>query len=68
MIDFLKSPQIRNALYSLLTIAMAVILTQLIIRFINKRIKDLKRRYSARKNTIYIITFLTIGSMLFFSL
>ena len=60
MMDFLRFPIAQKALYSLLIIALAVVLTQLIVRFINRRVEDLKRRHSARKNTIYLITFLTM--------
>ena len=60
MPEFLLSPTIQKAIFSLLTILAAFILTRVITRIINRQIKDLKRRHAARKTIVYIFSFLAI--------
>ncbi|MBW1911673.1 MAG: mechanosensitive ion channel family protein, partial [Deltaproteobacteria bacterium] len=50
----------QKVIFSLLTVLAAYILSMLIIRLINRQIKDLKRKYTARKTIVYIISFLAI--------
>jgi small-conductance mechanosensitive channel len=60
MPEFLQSTFVQKAIFSLLTVLAAYILSRLIIRLINRQIKDLKRRYTARKTIVYIFSFLAI--------
>jgi small-conductance mechanosensitive channel len=60
MPEFLQSTFVQKAIFSLLTLLVAYILSVLIIRVINRQIKDLKRRYTARKTVVYIFSFLAI--------
>ncbi len=60
MLEYLKSPIVQRALYSLLTIIAAYVISALINRFINQQIQDLKRRYTARKTVVYIVSFLAL--------
>jgi len=60
MIEYLSSPNVQKVLFSLLTIFVAYILAILINRIVNKTITDLKKRYSARKAVVYIISVLAI--------
>ncbi len=60
MLEYLKSPIVQRAIYSLLTVIAAYVISALINRFINKQIRDLKRRYTARKTVVYIVSFLAL--------
>ena len=60
MPEFLRSAFVQKAIFSLLTILTAYILSVVLIRLINKQIKDLKRRYTARKTIVYVFSFLAI--------
>jgi len=60
MIEYLSSPNVQKVLFSLLTIFVAYILAILINRIVNRTITDLKKRYSARKAVVYIISVLAI--------
>lgn len=54
-----------NLVFSLLVIIATYLLTFLIIRMINRGVSDLKKRYSARKYTIYVATFLSLVVIVF---
>lgn len=54
-----------NLVFSLLVIIVTYLLSFLIIRMINRGVSDLKKRYSARKYTIYIATFLSLVIIVF---
>jgi small-conductance mechanosensitive channel len=58
--EFLKSPVVQKAFYSLLTVLVAYVLSLVITRMVNKQLKDLRRRYTARKTIVYIFSFLVI--------
>jgi len=60
MPEFLQSIFVQKVIFSLLTVLAAYILSALIIRLINRQIKDLKRKYTARKTIVYIFSFLAI--------
>jgi len=60
MPEFLQSTFVQKAIFSLLTILTAYILSVVIIRLINKQVKDLKRRHTARKTIVYVFSFLAI--------
>jgi small-conductance mechanosensitive channel len=60
MPEFLQSAFVQKAIFSLLTVLVAFILTMVITRLINRQMKDLKRRYTARKTIVYIFSFLAI--------
>jgi small-conductance mechanosensitive channel len=60
MPEILQSPFMQKVIFSLLTVLVAYILSVLIIRLINRQIKDLKRKYTARKTIVYIFSFLAI--------
>lgn len=60
MIEYIRSPNIQKLLFSLLTIFVAYILSLLINRIINKTVSDLKKRYTARKAVVYVISVLAI--------
>lgn len=62
--EFLKSPVVQKALYSLLAVLIAYLLSAIITRMVNKQVKDLKRRYTARKTIVYIFSFLAIISII----
>lgn len=64
MLEHLKSPVVQQVLFSLLAIVFAYIIRTILTRLINKQIKDLKRRYTARKTVVYILSFLTIVAIL----
>jgi len=65
MSEFISSPVFMNLVFSLLIIIVTYLLTFLIIRMINRGVSDLKKRYSARKYTIYIATFLSLVIIVF---
>lgn len=65
MSEFISSPVFMNLVFSLLIIIVTYLLTFLIIRMINHGVSDLKKRYSARKYTIYIATFLSLVIIVF---
>jgi len=54
-----------NLIFSFVVIIVTYLLTFLIIRLINRGMSDLKKRYSARKYTIYIATFLSLVVIVF---
>jgi len=56
MKELLASPTFLKFVFSFFTILIIYLITLIIIRIINKSIKDLKRRYTARKFTVYIAT------------
>ena len=58
---FELTPHAVKALISLAIVLVIYIIMLLIVRIINKRIADLRRRHSARKATLYIATFLALG-------
>ncbi len=60
MPEILQSPFVQKSVFSLLTVLIAFILTKVIIRIINKQIKDQKRRHTARKTIVYIFSFIAI--------
>ncbi|MFW6140851.1 MAG: mechanosensitive ion channel family protein [Acidobacteriota bacterium] len=60
MLEYLQSPNIRKLLFSLLTIFIAYIISLLISRIVNKTVVDLKKRYTARKAVVYIVSALAI--------
>jgi small-conductance mechanosensitive channel len=60
MKELLASPYFQKGLISFITLIIAYLIAALTIKIINKNIKDLKKRYSARKFTIYTATFLSI--------
>ncbi len=60
MPEFLQSTFVQKAIFSLLTILTAYILSVVIIRLINKQVKDLKRRHTSRKTIVYVFSFLAI--------
>lgn len=60
MKELLASPYFQKGLISFITLIIAYLIAALTTKIINKNIKDLKKRYSARKFTIYTATFLSI--------
>lgn len=58
---FELSPNIIRGIISIAVILATYIVILAIVKIINKRIIDLKRRHSARKATLYIATFLAIA-------
>jgi len=60
----MQSPFVQKAMFSLLVILIAYVLSFVIIRLINKQVKDLKRRYTARKTIVYVCSFLAIISII----
>jgi len=60
MKELLASPYFQKGLISFITLIIAYLIAALTTRIINKNIKDLKKRHSARKFTIYTATFLSI--------
>jgi small-conductance mechanosensitive channel len=60
MKELLASPLFQKGLLSLITLVIAYLIAALTTRIINKNIKDLKKRHSARKFTVYTATFLSI--------
>jgi len=60
MKELLASPYFQKGLISFITLIIAYLIAALITKIINKNIKDLKKRYSARKFTVYTATFLSI--------
>ncbi|HZX09319.1 MAG TPA: mechanosensitive ion channel domain-containing protein [Acidobacteriota bacterium] len=60
MIEYLQSPNIQKLLFSILTILVAYVISLLINRIINKTVVDLKKRYTARKAVVYIVSALAI--------
>jgi small-conductance mechanosensitive channel len=60
MIEYLSSPNVQKVLFSFLTIFVAYMLALLINRLVNKTVPDLKKRYTARKAVVYILSFLAI--------
>jgi len=60
MKELLASPYFQKGLISFITLVIAYLIAALTTRIINKNIKDLKKRHSARKFTIYTATFLSI--------
>lgn len=60
MKELLASPYFQKGLISFITLVIAYLIAALTTRIINKNIKDLKKRYSARKFTVYTATFLSI--------
>jgi len=60
MKEILKSTFVLNIIFSILIILITYFLSFLIIKIINRNVKDLKKRYQARKYTIYIASFVTI--------
>ncbi|MFC2164645.1 mechanosensitive ion channel family protein [Acidobacteriota bacterium] len=65
MLEYFKSPVVQQGLFSLLTIVVAYIIRTILIRIINKQVKDLKNRYTARKTVVYILSLLTIIIIIF---
>ena len=65
MSKFISSPVFMNLIFSFVVIIVTYLLTFLIIRLINRGMSDLKKRYSARKYTIYIATFLSLVVIVF---
>jgi len=64
VLEYLKSPIVQQVLFSLLALVIAYIIRTLLIRIINRQVKDLKRQYTARKTVVYILSFLTIITIL----
>ncbi len=60
MLEYLQSPNIQKLLFSLLTILVAYVISLLINRIINKAVADMKKRYTARKAVVYILSALAI--------
>jgi len=60
MKELLASPYFQKGLISFITLIIAYLIAALTTKIINKNIKDLKKRHSARKFTIYTATFLSI--------
>ena len=56
----MASPYFQKGLISFITLVIAYLIAALTTRIINKNIKDLKKRHSARKFTVYTATFLSI--------
>lgn len=56
----MASPYFQKGLISFITLVIAYLIAALTTRIINKNIKDLKKRHSARKFTVYTTTFLSI--------
>jgi len=65
MFDFLTSPLALKISFSLLSILVAYLISAIIVRIINKNVKVLKRKYTARKSVVYITTFACIIALLF---
>ncbi len=60
MKELLASPYFQKGLLSFITLVIAYLIAALTTKIINKNIKDLKKRHSARKFTVYTATFLSI--------
>ena len=55
-----SSPVFLQIVFSLVAIVITYLITFAIVRIINKTVKDLKRKYTLRKFTAYIATFICI--------
>lgn len=60
MKELLASLTFQKALLSFITLVVAYLIAAIITRIINKNVKNLKKRHSARKFTVYIATLLSI--------
>lgn len=58
---FVFTPNIIKVMISASIAVALYLLAGLVVGIINKNVKDLKRRHSARKTTLYLATFLTIA-------
>ncbi len=55
----------KKIVQTLFVIASSYFLLFVLIKFINTRVKDIKARHTVRKNSVYIITFVVIISVIF---
>jgi small-conductance mechanosensitive channel len=60
MKDFISSPVFLHILFSLAAIFVTYLITFIVIKIINRTIKDIKKKYRIRKFAIYIATFICL--------
>jgi small-conductance mechanosensitive channel len=64
MHDFTASPAFLQILLTLIAILVTYLITLIVKRIINRTIKDIKRKHTLRKFTIYIATFLCLVTII----